>query len=189
MYPKNENRNQRAHHPEFCPSFLNIYFQAQARNWFDISSKRGQWESGTGQPVWPGTTTSPSWWNFLLIICPLPLTRFPSNPRYTFYAVLICFFEGEYPIQRARDKNRGSTTTNNLARFSRMVETPRPRRRGTFCYREKRKRRFPGGKTAKKRFQKIFRPRFNGTLLLILLLKNNEIIQRLIVETESRVEP
>lgn len=128
-------------------------------------------------------------WNFLLIICPLPLTRFPSDPRYTFYAVLICFFDGEYPIQRARGKNRGSTKTNNLARFSRMEEIPRPRRRGTFCYREKRKRRFPGGKTAKKRFQKIFRPRFNGTLLLILLLKNNEIIQRLIVETESRVEP
>lgn len=188
MYPKNENRNQRAQHPEFCPSFLNIYFQHKPEtdsiflqredsgsperdNLFDLVRRR----------VRRG-------WNFLLIICPLPLTRFPSDPRYTFYAVLICFFDGEYPIQRARGKNQGSTTTNNLARFSRMEEIPRPRR-GTFCYREKRKRRFPGGKTAKKRFQKIFRPRFNGTLLLILLLKNNEIIQRLIVETESRVEP
>lgn len=112
-----------------------------------------------------------------------------SAISYAFYAVLICFFDREYPIQRGKNRKQGLTTTNNLFALSprwrklRVLQGEEP-----FCYREKRKRLpFPGEKTAKKRFQKIFRPRFNGdSPSYSPSSKNNEIIQRLIVETESK---
>lgn len=110
------------------------------------------------------------------------MTRFPPPPRYSFYAVLISFFD-RYPIQRARQESETRVgTTNNLSTME--MEKTRVLEGKESVLLRKRKKKKKGAFQGKRRFFKdLSSPIRISALLLTLLPKNNEIIQRLIVET------